>query len=816
MKKLLAIIGIWVSPTLLWAQHVYEVKGKVTDEKKEGLPFATVKALQVPDSIWVKGEVTQVDGTFQIALPSSGKYRLAYSMVGFKTQMTDVFEVTPQNPTVILPEQALLGEEKTLQAVTVRAKKPFIEQTLDKTVLHVEDSPLAGGSTALEVLERAPGVVIDHQNDRIQLKNKTGVLVMIDGKRNFMSEADLATFLRNMPSDQIASIEIITNPSAKYEASGNSGIIHIKLKKNQQLGTNGTLSASAGDAFIPNSTPDLYRGNLNLMLNHRKEKWNVYGTAGANRSAWYNDNTLVRRVNFENRTTVFDQYAQRNGSGSGANFRLGADYFVSPKTTLGVLYDGNFWGGSMGGQNNTDITSAEQTGGLTQLSNLVMNRQNQSGNFNIRHQFNEKGKEVTFDIDYSNFQNRNEQNFDTEFFGGSMAPNLIQRNITPTTIGILAGKLDFTLPVNDKMKWEYGLKSSWVETDNNFKFEQQLDGVWRNDPTKTNHFQYQEWVNAGYVNFSYQWKKVGIQSGLRAEHTQSDGYSLTLDQRLKRSYLSFFPSVFIQHKVSDAHALRYSYSRRIDRPNYGQLNPFIFYLDPYTYEEGNPNLQPQFTDNVELTYVFKDKLNLGVSYSRTNDYMAQITEQDDATSVTRAIQRNLELFENYSINASLPTQVTKKWMMQNQANLFYNQFSDSDLLGGSLANGQWAYSFNSSHTLTLPKSWSGEVTFWYNSPNVYGIFRNTKPQYALNAGVQKTFWDKKARVKLNVTDVFLTSFWVGKVNYQNMDFTMSNRWTSRRATVSFTYQLGNQQVKAARRRGTAVDSERQRVDGGQS
>lgn len=816
MKKILCLIGLFCMPMLVWSQQVFTVSGRLIDTQREGLPFASVKVLQVLDSTLVRGDVTQVDGTYRIGLPSAGKYRLSYSMVGFQSETSAPFEITSAQPTLQLPDVQLRMEEKLLQGVTVRAQKPFIEQTIDKTILNVEDSPLAGGSTALEVLERAPGVVIDHQNDRIQLKNKSGVMIMIDGKRSFMSEADLTLYLRNMPSDQIATIEILTNPSAKYEASGNAGIIHIRLKKNKQIGTNGTFTASLGDAFIPNSTSDLYRGNSQLMLNHRKEKWNVYGTAGVNRSTWYNDNTLLRRVNFENQTTVFNQYAQRNGAGQGTTLRTGADYFLSPKTTLGVLYDGNFWGGGMKGNNETDISQSNQLGGLTQLSDISMSRQSQSGNFNVRHLYNEKGKEVTFDIDYSHFRNRNEQNFETDFFGFTAQPTLIQRNITPTDIGILAAKMDWVLPIHDKLKWETGLKSSWVQTDNNFRFEQQLDQVWRNDPTKTNHFQYEEWVNAGYVNFSYEGKKIGIQTGLRAEHTQSNGYSITLDQRLKRAYLSLFPSVFIQHKVSDQHALRYSYSRRIDRPNYSQLNPFIIYLDPFTYEEGNPNLQPQFSDNLDMTYVYKDKLNIGIGYSRTYDFMAQITEQDDATQVTRAIQRNLGLFENVSVNVSLPTQVIKGWMMQNQGNLFYNKFSDDNLLGGRLSNAQWAYSLNSSHTITLPKRWSGEVTFWYNSPSIYGIFRNTKPQYALNAGVQRTFWDKKARVKFNITDVFLTSFWVGKVNYQNMDFVISNRWTSRRATLSFTYQLGNQQVKGARRRGTAVDAERQRIDSGQS
>jgi hypothetical protein len=288
---------------------------------------------------------------------------------------------------------------------------------------------------------------------------------------------------------------------------------------------------------------------------------------------------------------------------------------------------------------------------------------------------------------------------------------------------------------------------------------------------------------------------------------------VTLDEKLERNYLSLFPTLFINHTLSKDHTTRYSYSRRIDRPNYGQLNPFVFYLDPYTYEEGNPNLQPQFTDNIELTYTYKGGLSFGLSYANTRDFMAQITEQDDETSVTKAIQRNLQRFQNYSFNVVFPYPITKWWNTQNQGNVYYSIFTDDSLLGGQLQAGQVAYNFNTSHQFSLPKQWSAELSMWYNSPSIYGIFRNVKPQYAVNMGIQKSFLNKKARLKLNVSDLFLTSFWLGEVNYQNMDFSISNRFTSRRATLTFTYNFGNQQIKGGQKRQSSAELEKSRIGG---
>jgi hypothetical protein len=391
---------------------------------------------------------------------------------------------------------------------------------------------------------------------------------------------------------------------------------------------------------------------------------------------------------------------------------------------------------------------------------------------------------------------------------------LVQRNPTSTIIDIYAAKFDFSIPTKNKAKIDLGAKTSYVKTDNDFVFEQLFDNTWVNDEGKTNHFVYTEFVNAAYINYGKQWKKVGLQSGLRAEYTISEGNSLTLNKVVPKSYLSLFPTLFINHNISEKHGTRYSYSRRIGRPNYQQLNPFLFFLDPYTFQKGNEFLNPQFTDNAEFTYSYKGASSIAFGYSFTKDNMFDVIEQEDDSRKTFQTTTNLEKVENFSVNVSFPVTVTKWWTMNNNISGYYNRFRDSDVSGGVLDIGNFAYNFYTGHTFSLKKGWSAEANMWYNSPNVFGIIRATKPQYAVNAGVQKVL-NKKARLKLNINDMFLTSFFNGKIDYQNIDLAVTNRWASRRATLSFTYTFGNQNVKSARRRSTAAEDLKSRAAGGQ-
>ncbi|MDO7743627.1 MAG: TonB-dependent receptor, partial [Pedobacter sp.] len=669
----------------------------------------------------------------------------------------------------------------------------------------------------LEVLEKAPGVTIDHQNDQLKLRNKTGVLVMVDGKRSYLSDADLNNYLRSIRSEQVSTIEIITNPSSKYDAAGNSGIINIILKKNTALGTNGLVSLSGGNAYGKGEEGDLFNGSVNLNLNHKLEKWNIYGNANTARESDYNKIVLFRLVDYEGIKSTFDQYFYKPRKTASFSGKFGIDYEATKKTTIGIMLDANSGSGKLKNDSRTSIT--ESNNGVSSSSSLIQNsdanapRTNMTTNFNLKHAFDKKGMELVFDADYSGFRNERNQTFNTDFLNqqGNIYNNIQQQNNTLAKINIYAAKIDFTLPLNNMLKLEAGLKTGKVSTDNDFVYEILTNGSWLNDPSKSNRFIYKENINAAYVNMGKEWSKWSIQAGLRAEYTQSDGNSVTDSQIFSNNYLSLFPTFFLNHSINKNNKLRYSYSRRLDRPNYQQLNPFVFFLDPYTLEQGNPYLKPQFTDNFELSYTYKNEVSVSVSYSNTNNYILNLTEQDDSTRIVKTYQGNIGNFKNYAANLSFPLAFTSWWNMQNQFSLYYNHFSDSNLFNGALAVGKVAYNFNTSNVFALTKSWTAELSMWYNSPGVNGIERSNRAQYSVNAGIQKSLLNNQAHLKFNVNDLFYSSYFSGNLDYQNLDFSVSNKWASRRATISFSYKFGNQGIKDNGNRRTATEDLKNRV-----
>ncbi|RZK62770.1 MAG: TonB-dependent receptor, partial [Pedobacter sp.] len=561
------------------------------------------------------------DGDYEITQLRSGSYLLSVSIVGYKSLKTDRILLTTD---LKMPNIKLEGLTKQLKEVSISGKKPFIEHQIDKTVLNVENSITATGGTALDVLEKAPGVQIDRQSEQIKLNNKSGVLIMIDGKTNFLSGADVTALLSNMSAEQISTIELITNPSSKYDAAGNAGIINIKLKRNKAYGTNGTISFNGGQALMPNSPTDLYRAGVNLNLNHRQGKWNVFGNGAIARKSNFNNIFLNRTTLANGLASSLTQNFDRKNKGLGFQGKLGTDYYASEKTVFGVMLDANTVKTKLTNFSNTNINAMQN--GMSTLSAILQDAystspaSNLTANFNIKHDFDKNGKSLTFDADYSGFSNEKEENFLANYLNanGNSDNKTTLRNTTDAKIDVYAAKTDLTLPLSKTMKIETGLKSSYVVTNNDFLSEQFSSGVWQNDLGKSNNFVYKENINAAYANFSKEWKVWQIQLGLRAEHTHSNGNSITDNKEVDRNYLSLFPTAFVNQKITEKHNIRYSYSRRVDRPNYQQLNPFVFYMDPLALDQGNPYLKPQFTNSFEINYSYKET-SLTLGYSDTRD-----------------------------------------------------------------------------------------------------------------------------------------------------------------------------------------------------
>ena len=777
-----------------------KITGFVKDQSGNAVSFANVLLLKTKDSTLVKGAITSETGQYDIENVAKGQYLIAAQQIGYQKVFSKTFEITENTPAVQMPILQTQELPQTLGEVRVVQKKPFVEQQIDRTVVNVENSIVSAGGTALEVLEKSPGVTIDRQNDRIQFKGRQGVMIMLDGKLQQISMQDLMNLLQSMPSDNIEKIELISTPPAKYDAAGNSGLINIVLKKNKNFGTNGSYTLGAGYGRY-----EKLNGSVNF--NHRNAKYNLFGNMSGFYGRFFNEQYIDRTIQYKDQVTYFDQYSPRVGNPRNYSFRTGIDFFVSKKTTVGVLATGFINQFRMRGISETDILDKAQT--LTsQFTTQTFNKMflnNLTGNINLKHDFG-KGKELTADLDYSRFGGDAGNDLTTSYYtpNNQLLNTENIRNMMPSTIGIAAAKIDYSQALK-KGKFEAGLKSSLVSTDNDMRFEQFIDNVWKLDVTRSNQFIYDENINAAYTNYSTKLnKKTNLQLGLRAEHTHSKGNSITLNQVIERNYINVFPSVFVSRTLDTNNVINISYSRRIDRPNYRDLNPFVFFLDPYTFQVGNPNLKPQITNSFQLTHVFKGFISTSIGYSRINDVIAnQIPKQIAAENKTYVTTENLDNQDSYNLTVSLPIPIKKWWNMQSNINVFYNRFR-SFYYGADLDIAQVGASVFANNTFTLPKGYTVELSGFWNSPTQYNVLK-ARAQGQISLGASKSLWNKKATIRLNVNDVFFLNRFAGTIQYQDIDMKLQSRWESRQARLSFTYRFGNQNVKAARQRTTSAE-----------
>ena len=794
------------------------ISGKITSSTNQSLDYVNVLLLNAKDSSLAKGTITDSTGQYLFENIEDGEYLVNGSMIGYQNAYSIPFVISPTRRTINIPTLSLTEGGVDIGEVTVTAQKPFIEMRADKLIVNVESSAVLAGNTALEVLRKSPGVIVDNDNN-ITLKGRQGVLVQIDGKQTYLSTEEVARMLENMPASSMESIEIINNPSAKYDAAGNAGIINIKMKRDKNLGFNGNIKLGGGLGLYTEPFGPLHKANGNLRFNYRQKKFNAYGSYNYWTSEGWNTINLTRNINFNNETTTFTQENGRTNGGNSQQYTGGVDFFVSDKTTVGVLAQGRF--GTWNELSDTANSITRITGynasdfSSVKAGNVSQNTWNSyTFNGNVKHDFG-KGKTLTVDADYSQFFNRSNSDYLNFFLNGAGAivdENPLMSN-DRSDVTIMAGKVDYSHPVNENTNLEMGAKSSIVTTDNEVIFKKNEDGNWVIDNNQSNNFIYKEDIHAAYLNFNTKVKEISIQGGLRAEYTNSLGESVTLDTSVSRGYLNFFPSISMSHQAGKDHSFSYSYSRRIDRPTYQDLNPFMYFLDQYTFERGNPLLRPQLTNSLSATYGFKNAAYATLSYSRTNDAMTEIIRQDDSLQLTFQTEENIAQFDNFSINLSSPIPVTKWWMVRMNLTAFYNKFYSEYSAESVIDRTSWATNAYVSNNFTIKKGVRAELSGNYQSPMNYGII-DMKAQWGIDAGLNMSVLDGKGRISFNVNDIFNTRRFGGTIRQGNVDATINNKWESRRVFVSFSYNFGNNEVKPNRRRRTATSDEQNRVNSG--
>ena len=632
MKKyqILTVLILFVASGL-FAQSKGIIRGQVIDKEKGGVASASVSLLKAKDSSLVKISVSNKDGRFEFDNIAADKYVVMASAVGHSKMYSSAIDIPESSNTVELEPIALKTSSKELKEVTVVSRKPMIEQKIDRTILNVDAAVTNTGTTALEVLEKSPGVQVD-KDGNISLKGKQGVIVLIDGRPSYLSGADLANMLKGMQASQLDQIEIMTNPPAKFDAAGNSGVINIKTKKNKAKGFNGSVTAGASQGVY-------FKTNESLGLNYRKGKVSLFSNYSFGRFNNFQELEIYRRyINDDGSTrAIFEQTALNRSKRMNNNLKLGMDYNLTTKTTLGIVLSGFYNPESDKGRN---VSYLKDPGGSVDSiveaeSSSKKLWKNGSVNLNMRHQYDSTGRELTADIDVISYKSSK----DELFVNTTYSPNWVKKYAEhlmgdlPSDINIYSGKVDYTHPLKKGAKLELGWKSSYVITDSRANYFEPVNGEWEVDYKRTNFFEYKENVNAAYINYNKQLtKKFGVQAGLRLENTNYRGHQygnpVKGDSTFTNSYNGIFPTLYFSYSANKSNQFGMSFGRRIDRPAYHDLNPFMFFLDKYTYGQGNPYLKPQYSNNFEVSHIFKGVLTTTLNYSITKDLFSETFDQE--------------------------------------------------------------------------------------------------------------------------------------------------------------------------------------------
>ncbi len=808
---LAALVGLSAS-----ALAQTELRGSITGSIRDGgnqqvIQSANIVLLKSRDSSMVKTAMADSAGQFNFEGLKAGTYLVLVTAAGHQKTYSQLLPISLEQPLQTTGLMQLQPVSKALKDVVVMSKRPMIERKIDRTIINVEAAITNAGSTAMEVLEKSPGVSVD-KDGNISLRGKQGVIVMVDGKQTYLSGTELANFLRNLPSSNLDQIEIMTNPSAKYDAAGNSGIINIKTKKNRQKGFNGSLSTAYGQGAYP-------KFNNSLNLNYRVNKINLFGTLSANYRERFQEMNIHRRYTNADKSTraIFDQENFRKRQNGNYNAKIGLDYFATKKTTIGFVATGFTTPGKDAGFNTTLLKNS-----LGEVDSIVAADngeqywwRNLGLNVNFRHVFDTTGRELSADADYLSYVSSKDQMFVNTTYAADWTKKYSDalRGELPSDIRIYTAKIDYTHPLPKGLKLEAGLKFSYVSTDNTAGYFNITNAVETIDFEKTNRFQYKEQISAAYINFSRTIKKWGLQAGLRAENTHYKGYQFGNPQRndsaFSRNYTGLFPTAYISYSANKKNEFGFSYGRRINRPDYEDLNPFLFLLDKYTYGSGNPFLRPMFSHVLELSHTHRQFLTTTLNYSYTTDLINGTFEQQGFATIVREGNYGSMQHASISVNAQLkPT----KWLtsiLYSEAR--YQRFRGA-LYGDYLDVNNTVAVFHMNNQFNFKKGWAAEMSGFYRTKGLEGqlVIRSMGE---LNLGVQKQVLKNKGTLKCNVRDLFYTRNARGNINFQQTEASFREWNDNRVVTISFNYRFGKPIKGMPKRKTGGAGEEQNRVKG---
>lgn len=807
MKTVFAFLSFLIGTLSL---HAQKIEGQLLGTANEPLSATSVYLIGIENEDPLKTTVTDEQGRFEFERTQPLDFRILVQALGYEKYLSSVYHF--EDTTLQIPTITLQKATETLQEVAVVGKKKaFVEQKIDRIVVNPEVLISNAGLTALEVLEKAPGVRVD-MNGTISLKGKQGVIVYVDDKPTYLAAADLASYLRSLPSSSIESIEVISNPPARYEAAGNSGIINIRTKKSKSKGFNGGVNLAYGQGTYA-------RTNNSLNFNYHLDKWNFFSNVAFSENNTYQDLTITRKYfdNSGNLASTFSQHSYIKPNNRNQSARLGADYYASKKTTIGVLVSGFYNPSHRTTTNNALITdgNGQTTSTVKAYNPMDVVFKNGSLNLNLNHKFNDKGQELTVNTDYIGYDSKiNQELYNTQSApdGSVLNQSLLQSNL-PSTIKIATAKADYSGVAVAKGSLDFGAKSSYVKTNNIAAFYDVVGTAVTPNYDFSNDFTYQERIHAGYVNYAKDYKKWTVQAGLRLEYTHIDGYQsgnpVVRDSSFVKKYTSLFPTLYVQHRIDTLqnHVVGLSLGRRIDRPDYKDLNPFTYPMDRFTYYGGNPFLQPTFSYNAELSYTFRKKYTTTLLYSYIDNVISETNEQRGTTYYSRPGNFAKQVSYGLSFNAGF--NFTPWWTVQCYAELMNNVF-ESSVYTETLNDSKWSWALAPTFQFTLSKRFTAELSGQYQSKALSGQFI-IYPITTYRAGLAAKILKNKGTLKLNVSDILYSNQVRGDIrNIANAQAGWYSYFDSRVVTLSFSYRFSKGEAAKQRQTG-ASETEQRRV-----
>ncbi len=776
-------------PDLLRAQSA-SVSGRVVTE---GGPaeFTNVILLAAADSAVVKLELSDATGKFSFSGVPAADYFIRTTGIGLPQTDHPSFQLAAGRE-LTLPEYQLQGSATDLATVEVTAKRPFLEQRAGKLVVNVDEAITGQGGSVIDLLKKVPGVVV--AGDRISMAGRSGLTILIDGRPT--KYLDVSSLLRDMPADNIKSIEVISQPGASYDAEGNGGVINIILKQNNLLGTYGQVYVGGGYGELPK-----YRAGA--QLGHQAGGLNLNGTVSYNRRKWLEGLDLTRR--FSDRTYV--QETRTEGSPESYSAQLSADYDLNDRHRAGVSARYNFGDSPVTGRTRTRILrpgSSEADEAFSSLRERTRDFTNLNLDAYYRIKLDSSGQQLTLDGSLNTFAR------DTRTLLTTAGADYDDRlNLEPSEAMIRSARADYTRPLGNGYGLTAGAKVSRAALDNELEARERHNGSFELDTRLSNRFRYDENISAAYVAMAWESGDWSANAGLRYEHTRMEGYNVTIDSLNVRDFGQLFPSLSVSAPLTGPLGWSLAYSYRIERPSYYDLNPFITYLDPLTYERGNPFLQPELIHSGQLSVTYEKQPFLNLSYDYTRDILSDVTEQDEATGAAFQTTVNLDRYVRYGGSLYFPLD----WIAGPVSGfggvmVYFNDYT-SDYLGGEFAQDQLSVTGFLQADIKMPWQWRLQLSGFYQGRGLDGIIR-FYPLYGLDAGLERDFFDKRFNLVLTA-DGIVRKYFTGTISYQEQDMDLRSTWEAPVFSAKVTYKFGNRFLDRRERRGSASEEERGRL-----